>query len=382
MAWLVLAAVSSACGAYDEDLIKPRGNASRRDAGSQASTRTSAASTLVTDSRRDGQLSDDSGVFLDATPLTVCGDGRVTGVEKCDVAIKPGLPGACPTECPDLEKCVPRILNGTACQTACELRQVLCESGDGCCAGNCTPSNDADCSASCGDGVLQPLETCEPRSEASCPTQADCDDGDPCTTDMLMGTAAACNVTCAHIPITQLAAGDGCCPAGANANTDGDCVPRCGNQVHEAGEDCDGVDGCTASCELMLQANQLQCLESAGDDACARCACINCPDTELACWAGSDADSDAKCDAMLACSRASSCFLDDCYCGAGVAGAACVVAASGPCRAQVEMTAGTADIFTIDRLKNDPSTPLGKAYAADACRVAQCQDTCRATPSM
>ena len=40
--------------------------------------------------------------------------------------------------------------------------------------------------------------------------------------------------------------GDGCCPSGCNALTDGDCAPLCGNGVVEPGEDCDG--DCPASC--------------------------------------------------------------------------------------------------------------------------------------
>jgi cysteine-rich repeat protein len=47
--------------------------------------------------------------------------------------------------------------------------------------------------------------------------------------------------------------GDGCCTVGANANTDSDCVPECGNDVTEQGESCDdgnteSGDGCDSAC--------------------------------------------------------------------------------------------------------------------------------------
>jgi len=53
--------------------------------------------------------------------------------------------------------------------------------------------------------------------------------------------------------VTATVDGDGCCPAGANANDDDDCAPVCGNGAIEAGEQCDdgntaSGDGCDAAC--------------------------------------------------------------------------------------------------------------------------------------
>lgn len=366
-----------ACGAYDADLIKG-GHDTAADASppdgllleSSMSTDVDGLSASPDDPAGQPRSDPDSN--------TRCGDGLVTGVEKCDVAIPDGMAGACPTACPDIEKCVPRVLNGTGCQAACELRPILCQGGDGCCSGNCTTANDSDCSPSCGDGMLQPPETCDDGSSKPCGgSAADCDDGDPCTTDMPMGSADACNVTCAHLPISELHAGDRCCPEGANANTDGDCIPSCGNGVHEDGEECDGVEGCSADCKLTLQPDQIACLRSAGDDACRRCACMNCPTTELACWATDDMTTNMLCSDMVACARSASCYLDACYCGAGVDVPACLISAQGPCKSEVEAAAGTSDPIVIDNRKLDTSTPLGKAYAADQCRVMQCQEQCR-----
>ena len=51
----------------------------------------------------------------------------------------------------------------------------------------------------------------------------------------------SCNVTCAHTTVTAPKNGDGCCPPGANSNTDSDCSASCGNGVLESGEQCDPV---------------------------------------------------------------------------------------------------------------------------------------------
>jgi hypothetical protein len=185
---------------------------------------------------------------------TRCGDGQVTGAETCDTGIKTGQPGACPTEadCPSLGMCATHAINNQGtCQATCIALQGNCKGGDGCCPSNCTHANDSDCSGSCHDGVVQPEkgETCEPGSAtAPCKTVADCDDKDPCTMDTITGSPDNCNVECAHTAITMPMDGDGCCPAGANNNTDKDCAPRCGNGVPEAGEVCDGSSGCSSDC--------------------------------------------------------------------------------------------------------------------------------------
>ena len=72
----------------------------------------------------------------------------------------------------------------------------------------------------CGDDLVEGNETCDPPS--SCPQS--CDDGDVCTRDRLVGSAADCNAACAADPITQCGDDDGCCPAGCNHSTDNDCA--------------------------------------------------------------------------------------------------------------------------------------------------------------
>src|SRR5262249_36186886 len=70
--------------------------------------------------------------------------------------------------------------------------------------------------------------------------------------DTLTGSPDNCNVECMHTPITMPHDNDGCCPSGANNNTDKDCAAACGNGIREASEECDGTPDCTADCKLKM----------------------------------------------------------------------------------------------------------------------------------
>lgn len=89
----------------------------------------------------------------------------------------------------------------------------------------------------CGDGVVQAPEICDPGS-GSQPCPLACVDANPCTEDVLTGSAASCSSECKHNAITAAVAGDGCCPAGATPSTDSDCSPTCVSSP----EVCDGKD--------------------------------------------------------------------------------------------------------------------------------------------
>jgi hypothetical protein len=305
-----------------------------------------------------------------------CGDGVVTGSEKCDISIPSDQPGACPTDCPKLDKCTQRALNGTACQTECVVLELVCMAGDGCCPGKCTQDNDPDCSPSCGDGIVQSNrgETCEKSGEsAPCKmSDADCDDGDPCTADKLTGSAANCNADCSHTPITSPTAGDGCCPKNGNANVDADCKPMCGNGVKEGDEQCDGGDGCDADCKVKATADQTRCMDAAKTD-CEKCACMSCTASELACRMSADDNNNTLCSAIVACAQKNDCVGTPCYCGAGpICGLP-----YGPCVNEIEAGAGSTDLTVITQKLNDPTSPVGLSNAADTCRTMQCRSACR-----
>ena len=179
-----------------------------------------------------------------------CGNGTLEAGETCEAGVGAG----CPTSCDDTDACTMDALIGdpAMCTAECTTTPVTaCADGDGCCPSGCDSGSDDDCSASCGNGVLDPGETCEPGVGAGCPTS--CDDGMVCTGDVLSGSG--CMITCAHPPITACTNADGCCAPGCDATNDDDCAPTCGNSVVEPGETCDdgntipddGCDACVAT---------------------------------------------------------------------------------------------------------------------------------------
>ena len=323
---------------------------------------------------------DDAGPIVPpkTPPAPSCGDGEVNGVEKCDVGIAEGQPGACPRNCPALEPCVPRVLNGSGCQAECALREVACQSGDQCCPGKCTKDNDLDCSAKCGDGIVQASssETCEDGTDKPCLTGVEqCDDKDPCTVDELQGSAANCNTHCTHVAKREVVAADGCCPEGESANTDTDCQPRCGNNVREQGEECDGGPGCEPGCKLATDMDLKRCTGAASNE-CERCACMNCTGTEVACRFSPDVDSNALCGSVVSCMQSHECVgnpLGPCYCGLGLI---CGLP-YGPCREPVDVAGKSMDYDALYTAMSDANTPLGRAASADLCRISRCLGACR-----
>lgn len=236
-----------------------------------------------------------AGTSGSAAPSAVCGNNVREGSETCD--------GDCVMQCEASNACVPATMTGSAatCDVQCKTMEITqCKSGDGCCPMGCSHATDSDCSAKCGDGVLDVGEACEPKStEKPCPTAADCDDSDPCTSDKLTGSAEQCSAQCAHSPITTATGGDGCCPKGANASNDSDCMTVCGDGVVTGSEKCDPKSSqpCPSDCN--------------DDDACttdhmtgspAQCT-ATCTNTRITapasgdgcCPAGANAENDSDC---------------------------------------------------------------------------------------
>jgi hypothetical protein len=174
-----------------------------------------------------------------------CGNSVREAGETCDP------PGSCPAMCNDGDACTADRLAGSAagCNAACVFTPVTtCVGGDGCCPSGCDANSDRDCAPRCGNGVIEPGERCD----GSCPTF--CDDGLACTRDVLEGTG--CTARCTTSAITACANGDGCCPSGCSLAQDSDCGARCGNNVREGTEACDGTATpanrtCTAGCALV-----------------------------------------------------------------------------------------------------------------------------------
>jgi hypothetical protein len=376
--WFGVCVGLAACSAYNGDLLKL--HAASRPGGTGGGTGGVRGTSGAGGSQGAGGPNEFP--LVDAGPReTRCGDGQVTGDETCDISIESGKAGSCPLDCPPLGTCSPRALNNMGtCKAECVLLMANCVGGDGCCPSQCTNALDSDCSANCGDGVLQSGETCDPKlSSSPCKTLADCDDHDACTLDALTGSAAACNADCMHTRITMLSDGDGCCPTGANANMDMDCKPVCGNGVRENGEDCDGGIGCSSDCKLTLTPEQVRCLTDYAMDDCERCSCTNCIGTNqyLDCRDIDKTNGNDNCNAVLLCARAHNCTGQSCYCGDDPYCGTFTGGPAGPCTAEIEAAAGATDVATVDQQRNQAGTVLNRSYVADQCRVMNCKDTCR-----
>lgn len=351
---------AAGCSVYDPALLPDEVRDDPRDSGS-------------------GNASNPPGDVMTGTGREArCGDGILTApAEKCDTGILAGASGACPTECPALGACIAQELSGGACLTECVVVAASCKAGDDCCPGGCTADTDADCSSSCGDGTVQAAEgeTCEPTSATdACPTA--CDDGDDCTTDVLTGSAANCNADCASTPGTALVAGDGCCPEGANSNTDADCTAECGNGVREPPEECDGTAGCDSSCKVTMTSAQERCMALfPSPDACEMCACLNCTQLVLDCYDSGDATRDMLCVDVVSCARDSDCTGTPCFCGTqGVFD--CTLAPAGPCVPEIQAATGAPDTPTVFLRQNDPMFAVGRANLLGTCSAMNCPADC------
>lgn len=101
----------------------------------------------------------------------------------------------------------------------------------------------------CGNGKLDPGETCDPgilAGEGSCPQT--CYDPPGCAILLLQGDPSTCDAVCVKILVSEPIPGDDCCPPGATGATDPDCASECGNGKKEGAEECDSADLGGATC--------------------------------------------------------------------------------------------------------------------------------------
>jgi len=184
---------------------------------------------------------DDGGMPL---PGARCGNGKLDPGETCDTKIEAGAPGACPpADCNDGLACTADVAIGSMCTLECQHTEIRAfASGDGCCPADGTVETDRDCSATCRNGIIEAGETCDltiARGQAgACPTAADCQDKNACSSDLLL-SANTCSARCVNREVRTRVAGDGCCPAGASHASDSDCPVVCGNGELEESEKCD-----------------------------------------------------------------------------------------------------------------------------------------------
>ena len=163
--------------------------------------------------------------------VSCCGNGVLDAGEKCDKSIPVGKKGACPKKCDDKNPCTTDAPTGKDCAVSCKYTPVTKpKNGDGCCPPGANSTNDTDCKASCGNGVLEKGEGCDPGIKAGagkCKTKADCDDKNVCTVDALVGSK--CSVKCTNTAVkANPNAKDKCCPPGLSSVDDADCPQPCG----------------------------------------------------------------------------------------------------------------------------------------------------------
>ena len=259
-------------------------------------------------SNTDGQPTIDAAI--DA-PVP-CGNGRLDTGEMCDPAIPAGMAGHCPTlaDCSDGDACTTDSVQGSAatCDAVCHHEPITaCGPSEGCCpsGGGCNHNQDPDCSASCGNGAVEPPgETCDKAIPAgqtgACPTLADCNDNDSCTSDSIVGAADNCTAQCLHTTISTCGLREGCCPSNCNANTDPDCSPVCGNGVIESGETCDPPSTCPQDATGCDDGNPCTVDTLGGDPNQCTAACVHTPITtctggDSCCAPGCNAINDSDC---------------------------------------------------------------------------------------
>jgi hypothetical protein len=166
-----------------------------------------------------------------AEPPPPCGNGIADTGETCDTGVAAGQPGSCPTiaSCDDQNPCTIDAVLGSECTAECDHTEMAAADAatqDQCCPPGATSETDADCSATCGNGVVDDGESCDTAiasGAGSCIASCQ-DDGNACTLENL-NAADPCNPICTTRNVTTAASGDYCCPAGATTTNDGDCVP-------------------------------------------------------------------------------------------------------------------------------------------------------------
>lgn len=352
----VLALAGTSCRVYDSELLE-LGAGGRSDNQLNAST-------------VDSVIDAGAGAFV----VPACGNGRKDERERCDIAIPQGEPDACPDGCDARDGCLAEVLMGQRCGARCAPKEIT-ESlpGDGCCPNGATPATDSDCSATCGNGMIEADETCDPAE--SCPRPESCKTSKACTVARLTGAAGTCSARCQELPLESCESGDGCCPQGCAEQGDRDCPtntvtppPSTSAEAGTSSPDsvCKNGEQCTGE---QLSA---ECSAVHSGGRCHSCDCAYCA-AEVATCESATKDTGA-CSRVVECALQNHCQGADCLCGDNLAN--CQNRPLGPCLWEIRELAGSRDYYSIWWTASMPGTPLAVALSVLQCRTDHCAETC------
>ncbi len=204
--------------------------------------------------------------------------------------------------------------------------------------------------AACGNGELDPGETCDhliESGEGACPDA--CDAAPMCFTSVLVGDPLGCTARCVASPVGCSMVSDGCCSLGCSAINDSDCTNTCGNGVVETGESCDG--DCPTSCDDnnacttdsftgSVDACSFQCTNSprttcANADGCCPAGCTSATDSDCSSTCGNGSvDIGEVCDGNCptGCNDNNACTKDTLTGAAATCSAQCAYSAIASCQ--------------------------------------------------